>query len=128
MIFLSNSLCKTRDWVFTEIFDIRIINENVNTAITSVSIPGAYPIPAKEITNNTKETNRGTLLLNLATSQLEIGKPIRELMGMTSNKLPSSASLKSKFDLMEGILAAQEAKQNPVRKKNMLKEILCFDR
>ena len=85
-------------------------------------------MPAKEIANNTKETNKGTLLLNLATSQLEIGKPIRELMGITSNKLPSSASLKSKFDLMEGILAAQEAKQNPVKKKNMLKEILCFDR
>ena len=28
---------------------------------------------------------------------------------------------------MEGIRDAQEAKQNPVRKKNMLKEIRCFD-
>lgn len=81
----------------------------------------------KDRANNTKEINKGTLLLNLATSQPEIGSPISELMGMTSNKLPNSASLKSKFALMEGIRDAQEAKQNPVRKKNMLKEILCFD-
>ena len=80
----------------------------------------------KESVNTKKEMNKGTLLLNLATSQPEIGNPMRELMGMTSNKLPNSASLKSKFALMEGILDAQEAKQNPVRKKNMLKEILCF--
>ena len=81
----------------------------------------------KESVNNTKEMNKGTLLLNLATSHPEIGNPIRELMGMTSNKLPNSASLKSKFALMEGIRDAQEAKQKPVRKKNMLKEIRCFD-
>ena len=81
----------------------------------------------KESVNKTKEMNKGTLLLNFATSQPDIGNPIRELMGMTSNKLPNSASLKSKFALMEGIRDAQEAKQNPVKKKNMLKEIRCFD-
>ena len=71
--------------------------------------------------------NKGILLLNLETSQPEIGSPIIELTGMTSSRLPSSASLKLKLDLIDGILAAQEAKQNPSKKKNMLKEIRCAD-
>jgi hypothetical protein len=71
--------------------------------------------------------NKGILLLNLETSHPEIGSPIIELTGMASSRLPSSASLKLKLDLIDGILAAQEAKQNPSKKKKMLKEIRCAD-
>ena len=73
-----------------------------------------------------KETNKGLRLLNLETSQPEIGSPIIELIGMASSKLPNSASLKSKFVLIDGIREAHEAKQNPIKKKKILKDILCL--
>jgi hypothetical protein len=42
-------------------------------------------------------------------------------MGKINKKLPNSASFISKVSLIEGILDAQEEKQNPERKKNALR-------
>lgn len=80
-----------------------------------------------EIQNNIKEMNKGIRLLNLETSQPEMGSPMSELIGMASSKLPNSASLKSKFVLIEGIREAQEAKQKPSKKKKTLKETRWAD-
>ena len=41
-------------------------------------------------------------------------------MGKINRKLPNSASFISKVNLIEGILDAQEEKQNPDIKKNTL--------
>ena len=71
--------------------------------------------------------NNGIRLLNLETSQPDMGNPIKELIGMASSRLPNSASLKSKFVLIEGIRDAQEAKQNPSKKKKTLKDIRWAD-
>jgi len=53
----------------------------------------------------------------LETSHPDIGRPIKELIGITRSKFPNSASLKSKFVLILGIRDAQEAKPKPSRKK-----------
>ena len=60
-----------------------------------------------------KAINNGFLLSNLATSQPDKGNPIKELMGIVNNILPSSASFMSKYVLMVGIRAAQLEKTNP---------------
>ena len=108
-------------------FEIRIQKEKTETEITSSSRLVAYPIPSKEIANTTKEANKGFRLLNFETSQPEMGSPINELIGMASNRFPNSASLKSKLDLIDGIRDAQDAKQNPSKKKNMLNANRCFE-
>ena len=108
-------------------FEIRIQKEKTETEITSSSRLVAYPIPSKEMANTTKEINKGLRLLNFDTSHPDIGSPINELIGMTSNKFPNSASLKSKLDLIDGIRDAQDAKQNPSKKKNMLSANRCFE-
>lgn len=68
----------------------------------------------------------GFRLLNFETIQPEIGNPIKEAMGITNNKFPKSASLKLKIVLMVGIRDAQEEKQNPDKKKHVLKAIRCL--
>ncbi len=73
-----------------------------------------------------KATNRGVLLSNLVTSHPEKGSPIKELMGIVNKIVPNCASLKSKSDLMVGILDAQLEKLKPERKKNTLREIRCL--
>lgn len=68
----------------------------------------------------------GIRLLNLVTSHPENGRPIKELTGIVNKILPNCASLKSKSDLIVGILDAQLEKLKPERKKNTLMEILCL--
>ena len=72
------------------------------------------------------EKNNGTLLSNLETSHPEMGKPIKELTGIAMSMVPSWASLSSKNDFMLGILDAHDEKQNPERKKKMLRESRCL--
>src|SRR5687768_11987794 len=64
---------------------------------------------------------RGSRLSKRETSHPETGRPTRELMGMNSKIVPSSASLRLKFALMVGIREVQVEKQTPERKKKMLK-------
>jgi hypothetical protein len=45
---------------------------------------------------------------------------------MNKSTVPNSASFKSKFALMVGILEAQEEKQKPDRKKNTLRKKRCL--
>jgi len=104
-----------------------MLKDNKATAMTRCMTSVANPTITSDSTKHIKEMNRGILLLNLDTSHPEMGSPIIELIGMASSRLPSSASLKLKLDLIEGILAAQEAKQNPSKKKKILKEIRCAD-
>lgn len=103
--------------VLIAILPIRVQNANRDTAMTSSTKEFALPIKYNENTMIKKEINNGMRLLNFDTSHPENGSPMRELIGITSNKFPNSASLKSKFDLMEGILEAQVAKPNPNKKK-----------
>ena len=69
----------------------------------------------------------GFLLLNLLTSQPEIGSPISELMGIAKRRFPNSASFRPKLVLIDGILDAQEAKQKPTKKKYTLSAMRCLD-
>ena len=103
--------------VLIEILPIRVQKANRDTAMTNSAKELALPIRYKENTMIMNEINKGMRLLNFETSHPEIGSPMRELIGITSNKFPNSASLKSKFDLIEGILEAQVAKPNPNKKK-----------
>jgi hypothetical protein len=59
-------------------------------------------------------------------SQPESGSPKSELIGMHSNIVPSSASLKPKSVFIVGILDAHVEKQTPERKKNTLRKIRSF--
>ena len=103
--------------VFTEILPIRVQNANTATPITKSVRVSALPMPNKENTSTTNEIIKGTRLLYFETNHPEMGKPIKELIGITSNKFPNSTSLKSKFDLIDGILEAHVANPNPNRKK-----------
>lgn len=103
--------------VFTAILAILVQKAKTATPMINSVKDCATPIPYKEKAMHTNEMIRGIRLLYLDTSQPENGSPIKELIGMTNNKLPSSASLKSKFDLIDGILEAQVAKPKPNRKK-----------
>ena len=103
--------------VLIEILPIRVQKANRDTAITSSTKELAIPIKYKENTIIMNEINNGIRLLNFETSHPEIGSPMSELIGITNNKFPNSASLKSKFDLIEGIREAQVAKPNPNKKK-----------
>ncbi len=103
--------------VFTEILPIRVQKANRATPITKSTSVSALPIINKEYTSTTYDTINGTRLLYFDTNHPEMGKPIKELIGITNNKFPNSASLKSKFTLIDGILEAHVANPNPYRKK-----------
>jgi hypothetical protein len=106
-----------RDCVLTEILAIRMQKENTATAIARFSISEENPMASNDNENSKKDANSGILLLNLDTSQPDMGSPTSELIGITRSKFPNSASLKSKLVLMDGIRDAQEAKPKPSRKK-----------
>lgn len=114
------------DCVFMAILMILIVNENKKTAKANIKIDFENPIKAKAILKKTKEMIIGFRLSNFETNHPEIGKPNNELIGKINNILPSSASLRSKSDLIVGIRDAHVAKLNPEIKKNMLKAIRCF--
>jgi hypothetical protein len=76
-----------------EIFMIRMLKENAQTAIASKIVELAKPIAIKASARKTNPVIMGPLLLNLETSHPESGNPISELMGMHSNRVPNSASL-----------------------------------
>ena len=68
----------------------------------------------------------GTLVSNFETKIPEMGKPIKEAIGIANRRVPSSASLKPNAALMVGIREAQVENETPARKKNMLKKVLCL--
>jgi len=107
---------------------LSILIQNENRKIPAVKIQRfvANPISASESEKNINEINKGIRLSNLEISQPEIGRPIRELTGMVSNKLPNCASLSSYKILMEGILEAQVAKPKPAIKKYKLNDTRCL--
>ena len=112
--------------VFMEMLSIRMLKANRQMANTSVTVELASPIRVRQTEKATKATDKGTLLSYLVISQPEKGRPMRELMGMASSIVPSSASLKPKVVLIVGIRAAQLEKQTPVRKKNALRDTRCL--
>jgi len=99
------------------ILSIRIKNEKKLIATINMKADCMYPIHINEKINKTKETNKGCLLLNFETNHPEIGRPIKELIGMAKRIVPSSASFKLKNVLMVGIREAQVAKLRPDKKK-----------
>jgi hypothetical protein len=103
--------------VFTDIFKIRIQNENKQTDNTSNNGVVAKPMHVKAIEKNTNDTISGTRLSNFDTSQPEMGSPIKELIGIAKRMVPSSASFKLKKSFMVGIRDAHDAKQIPDKKK-----------
>ncbi|GAL81360.1 hypothetical protein JCM19274_2436 [Algibacter lectus] len=105
------------DCVFIEIFKIRKQNAKLEIAKTKPIVVVANPIIANDIEKNTKANINGTRLSNLETNQPDIGKPIKELIGIAISMVPSSASFKLKNVFMVGIRDAQEAKQIPDKKK-----------
>jgi hypothetical protein len=109
-----------------EMLNIRIQKESSATEITRNPIFSEKPIKVRASEKNKKATNKGTRLLNLETSQPEMGRPMRELMGMVSSRLPNSASFRPKLVLMVGILEAQDEKPKPERKKYILRAMRCF--
>lgn len=68
----------------------------------------------------------GTLLLNLDMIYPENGRPNKELIGKTNNRVPNSASFNKNVDFIVGIRDAQVEKLNPERKKKTPKENLCL--
>lgn len=81
---------------------------------------------AKESEKKIKELNKGIRLSNLETNHPEMGRPIRELTGMVSNKFPNWASLSSYKSLIEGILDAHVANPKPAKKKYKLNDTRCL--
>ena len=115
------------DWVFIEILKILIEKAKIETAATNAKIFSAKPIHARASASKIKETNSGKRLSNLDTSQPEMGRPIRDPMGMARSRFPNSASFRWKLSLILGILEAQDEKKKPEIKKYVLKEMRCFD-
>ena len=126
LILRLNCFCSVMACVFMAMLRMRILKANRQMASTSETVVVAKLMSDRQIACITKPTDKGTLLSNLVTSQPEKGRPIRELIGMASRIVPNSASLKPKEVRMVGILAAQLEKQNPERKKNVLREIRCL--
>tara|TARA_R110002051_G_scaffold13340_2_gene44693 strand:- start:1252 stop:1557 length:306 start_codon:yes stop_codon:yes gene_type:complete len=98
-------------------FRIRMLKENRHMAATNINGVCAHPMAVSPKLKKKKDTTNGIRLSNLETNHPDIGKPIKELMGMANKRLPNSASLKLKFVFMVGIRDAQVAKQKPERKK-----------
>jgi hypothetical protein len=120
--------CRAIAWVLTEILKMRMLKAKIQMAATNKIGVSAYPIIISEAEFNPQAIARGTRLSNRETSHPEIGRPTRELIGIASNRVPSSASFKSKNNLMVGILEAQVEKLNPEIKKKILKKSLCLFR
>ena len=111
--------------VLTEMFIMRMLNAKTQTEATSRNVEFAKPIMVSAIASEVNPVTIGPRVLKRETSQLEIGKPAIELIGMNSRMVPNSASLRSKLDLMVGMRDAQVEKQKPERKKKALKYTLC---
>lgn len=94
--------------------------------ITKVNKVCENPIQASDIAFIAKDQHRGIRVSNLETSQPERGKPINEVTGIASKRVPNSASFKSKYVLMVGIRDAQVAKLKPEIKKKILKKTRCL--
>lgn len=105
------------DWVFIEILKIRALKEKKQSEATSKKGVSAKPIHVRATVKNRIATINGVRLSNFDTSQPEIGNPISELIGIASNTVPNSASLKLKKSFIVGIREAQVAKHKPFKKK-----------
>jgi len=91
--------------------------EKRNTAPIRTIKLSEKPIKARAMEKEINETRRGRRLSKRETSHPEMGRPIRELTGITSNRFPSSASFRSKRVFKVGIREAQVEKPNPEIKK-----------
>ena len=109
--------------VFKEILRIRILKANTQIEAISVKSVVANPIDKSDNARMMNATDIGFLLSKRATNHPDTGRPMRELMGINNNMVPSCASLYPKNVLIVGILEAQVEKQIPERKKKMLKKM-----
>ena len=96
---------------------IRIQNAKTQTAGIKRYKLSETPITINAIEKKRNATCRGILLSKRDTNHPEMGRPINELTGIASSKLPSSASFRLKIVLMVGMREAHVEKQNPERKK-----------
>jgi hypothetical protein len=101
-------------------------NEKRHMALTKSTRFVANPIHKIAIAKQMNANNSGTLLSYRETIQPEIGRPIKELIGMASRMVPNSASFNPKLVLMVGIREAQLEKQKPERKKKTPRKIRCL--
>ena len=81
------------DCVLTAMFIIRMLNAYMETPQIKKNVEGAHPMQARAIAKDKNPTVMGLRLSKRDTSHPEIGKPIRELIGIKSKTVPSSASL-----------------------------------
>src|SRR5688500_5738460 len=112
--------------VFKDIFRIRKLNDKSDIDAINNGELDEIPIQKMAKAKRKNPPVSGTRLSYRETSQPENGKPISELMGINNRMVPNSASLYPKFVLIVGILEAQEAKQNPDKKKNKLRKNRCL--
>lgn len=103
-----------------------MLKENIQIDAISINVVVENPINERDIARKIKPAVMGMRLSNRDTSHPDIGKPIRELMGIKSRMVPNSASLYPNVVLMVGILEAQVEKQTPEMKKNMLRNMRCL--
>ena len=98
-----------------------MLKEKMQSEIISAVLESANPMKVSAMDIATNPNDNGMRLSNLDTSQPDTGRPMRELIGMNSSIVPSSASFRSKCSLMVGILEAQVEKQTPERRKKTLR-------
>ena len=88
-----NFFCKAMDCVLTEIFMIRRLKEKRQIMMASKNVVLAKQIKMRKKLMEVNAIMIGTRLWNFETSQPEMGRPNRELIGISSRRVPNSASL-----------------------------------
>jgi hypothetical protein len=109
-----------------DIFKILKQKENRQIPVINITILIAKPMIVSAPVSAKKAYTKGTLLSYFDTNHPDMGSPAKELMGINSSTVPNSASLKSKYVFMLGILDAHVEKQTPDIKKKRLKKNLCL--
>ena len=92
-ILRSNSFCSAIAWVFIDTFRMRILKAKTQRQAIKAKLVVAKPIPSSESDIEVNANSIGIRLSNRATSHPEMGKPIRELVGINNKMVPNSASL-----------------------------------
>jgi hypothetical protein len=111
--------------VFNAMLKIRVAKEKSEIEPMSKAVLVASPIPTSDNATRKNPIDKGMRLSNRDTSHPEIGRLINELIGINKRIVPNSASLNPKEVFIVGIRDAQEEKQNPDRRKKILRAIRC---
>src|SRR5690606_30648681 len=89
MILFSKCFWRVNAWVLIEMFKIRRLNENKPIDKMRVKVVFAKPIKESAIALETNAPVSGILLSKRDTSQPDMGRPIRELIGIARRIEPN---------------------------------------